>query len=147
MAVYVTTADVDALIGSDVRKALFSDTDDPADYSSTFFDAQVLMASAVIRSAALNSGYETGATTTSDIVKLAALGQLLMMAYGRKSQAIPDQFATAINLAEGIRSGQIPIPDLTPTARDAVGGNSFTESDPTIEGSRPQVFGNLRNLR
>lgn|SRR5574343_386117 len=136
---YITSADVDAMIGSGRRQALF--TDPGGSYSSANFVRVCELASAVVRAAAHEAGYTSlGESTTNDQVILAALGQFLMMSYGRKGEAVPDQFAAAVHLAEAIRSGNVPIVGISPSTGTAIGGSSFTESDADVDGARVQLF-------
>lgn len=134
---YIDATFIDQRMSDDVRQALF---DDGSGYQSSYLTALIEDADAVVDAALANAGYSTGLVTPPQLVKLASFGQFLAQAYGRKGLKVPDQFLTFVNLAEGIRSGAVPVPSMTPTARDAVGGVSFSESSSTITSARPQVF-------
>ena len=136
-ASYIDATYVDAFISAGRRQKLFTD---PAvgSYTASFFTQQVTSASELVKSAAKTAGYVLGDSTSDEVVKLATFGQLIMMAYGRKNEAVPEQFATAVNLAAAVRNGDLPLTS-SPTSRDAVGGVSFLEQGTS---ERPAVFTN-----
>lgn len=139
-AIYIDSTYVDGYLGTDRRQALFNDG---SGYVSTYFDQLVLSASDLVKAAALNAGYTLGDTTTSQTVKTATFGAFLMLAYGRKDQPVPEQYATTVNLIEAIRTGAVPLPGVEPDGATAIGGADFTETSTSIssaDGSRPQVF-------
>ena len=139
-ACYISSSDVDAFIGIVRRQALFNDQVSVG-YVDNNFIRITQMASAVVKSAAHNAGYTSLADSSDDDdVKLATIGQFLLMAYGRKGEAVPEQFASAINMAEAIRKGDLELTGLTVNARDAVGGNKWTESSTSITNAAIQIF-------
>lgn len=142
-AAYIDTTFVDRHIGQDARLALF---DDGAGYEAATLTALINTASAILKAALQNAGYSPGDSTTSDLVKIATFGQFVLMAYGRKGLKVPDQFATSVALAEGIRSGAVPVPDTDPSTRDGVGGVLFTDSSDTTSTGKPAIF-SRDNLR
>lgn len=131
-AAYIDSTYVDNAIGSGVRAAYVD---------STALTQLINAASAVVKSAAKNSGHALGDTTSDDLVKLATFGVMLPMLYGVKGSKVPDQFLVAVNIADSVITGKLPLLETTPSAETAVGGNSFTESDATATDSVPQIFG------
>lgn len=140
-AAYIDATYIHAFISQGRLEDLF--TDPGGSYTASYLTQQISASSELIKSAAKNAGYTLGDTTTDENVKLATFGQLLMMAYGRKGEAVPEQFATAVNLAAAIRSGDWPLTS-TPNARDAVGGVKFSETTSTVSGSRHPVFNRIK---
>lgn len=132
---YITTTDVAAIMGSDVLAGLFTDN---GIMSTAARDRALELASTLARASAKNAGYNTGDQndgTGSEMVKALSLSAFVQMAYGRKQQTAPEATMSIIGaLIEAARTGDLPIPDLSPSAQDAVGGVRFTDS--TSVGSR-----------
>jgi len=129
------------LIGKDLQRSLFA-TDGA--YSPAMFSQHVASATAIVRAALLNSGYTPpGDSTTNETLKLAVFGQLVRSAYQRPgiNLTIPDAWSVYLGLADAIVTGELRIPDLTPSDAGAVGGMEFSEADSTVAASRPQIFG------
>jgi hypothetical protein len=101
----------------------------------------IAMASALVDTALVNAGYEVP-TSANDTVKLATLGAMLPLIYGgRAGIQVPEGLATqAVGLWKAMATGEVQIPGMTPTARDAVGGVKFTDSSTSSTSSRPVVF-------
>ena len=138
-AAYLSTDDVDALIGADVRQALF--TTPSVAYSSTHFTRVNQMASAIVKSAAKNAGYTLGDTTTDDVVVTATLAEFIKMAPANRKgiavgKAFVDQYGGTM---EAIRSGQLPL-GSGPDTVQGVGGSTFSETDPTAEDTYAPVL-------
>jgi len=145
---YITTTDVAAIMGSDVLTGLFTDN---GTLSTAARDRALELASTLARASAKNAGYDTGDQndgTGSEMVKALSLSAFVQMAYGRKQQTPPEATMSIIGaLIEAARTGDLPIPDLSPSAQDAVGGVRFTDS--TSLGSRyAPIFtgGRLRSV-
>jgi hypothetical protein len=141
---YFTSADIAAIMGSDVLGALFTDADV---LSTTARDRAMELASTMARASALNAGYELGDQndgTGVEMAKAIALSAFVQLAYGRKQQSPPESTMAIIGaLIEAARVGDLPIPDLAASAQGAVGGVRFTDS--TSVGSRfAPVFTNGR---
>ncbi len=132
-AVYLTSADIDALVGTDVRTALFVD-----DTGNTHLARCIQLASAVIKSAAHRAGYTgLGDTTTDEQVIAATLGQFLVLMYNRKQQRVPPEFFEVVNMATEIREGRLPLLGLTAsTTSAAAGGAAFSETNSSVSGAR-----------
>lgn len=137
-ASYVATADVDALIGSERRQALWSNESEV--YQSAEYERAVELASEKVRIACKAAGYTLGDSTTDDSVKLATVGQLLLMGYGRKGERVPDQFAAEVSLMEAIRLGHVHLSSTAADGFDGVGGSKFSESRTSITTSAPRIF-------
>lgn len=135
---YIDTAYIDALIGgAAVRRALFTDD---GTYSATA-DATVLAAAQSIVDSAISYALEIPVPLSGaipEIVKLATLGQYLYAAHGRRGMPIPEQWASWVGFAEGIRTGTIPVPELAAAPGEALGGITASETDERVGGSKPQ---------
>lgn len=135
---YIDSDYIDALIGgSAVRQRLFTDS---GVYSSTA-DAAVLTAAQAVVDSALSYALEVSVPlsgTIPEIVKLATLGQYLHAAYGRKTLPVPEQWAAWVGFAEGIRAGQVAVPELAADLEEALGGMTASETDESVEGNRAQ---------
>lgn len=146
---YITADDFDALVGADVRQSLW---DDGSGYDSAVFNRSAEFASVLARAAAENAGYTTSATetdgsTSDDMTKMLALSALVRMGYSRKQLSVPPDLLELIGgLLEAARTGDLPIPDLSPTERDAVGGVKFTNSSATAASGKPPIFADLHKL-
>lgn len=144
---YIAAADVDALIGTKTRQALFTDDDAGSSYDSTEFDRACELASIIARAACENAGYTTGTSTTNDMVVVAALAVFLKFAFGRKGQSVPEAFATILDgIPEGVRQGLVPLPGLDPDAYEGVGGVKFTDPSATSSTGKPRIMGGLRKI-
>lgn len=134
---WIDTDDVDDLIGEDVRLAVAP--------VSAVFDSHERGARARVQAALLAAGYETGPTIsdldddTQALLKELVLGQWVLRAYhGRKGFAIPPSIVDTFHMLRDIRSGDTPVPGLTPTTIGGVGG--FEGSATTGATGRPQMF-------
>lgn len=134
---WIDSDDVDALIGEDVRLAVAPDNDT--------FDRHERGARARVQSALLAAGYTTTATLTdldeptTDLLVELCVGQWVLRAfYGRKGFVIPPSIVDTFHMLRDVRSGDMPIPGLTPSIVGGVGGFAASETEGT-EG-RPQVF-------
>lgn len=132
---YITTTDVAAVMGSDVLAKLYTDS---GTYDTAARDRAMELASTLARAAALNAGYDLGDSSSGSGVEMAkalALSAFVQMSYGRKQLDVPPATLGIIGaLIEAARTGDLPIPELDPTAQDAAGGVRFTDS--TSTGSR-----------
>lgn len=126
---YITTTDIAAIMGSDVLAALFTDNG-TADTAAR--DRAMELASTMARASAQNAGYDLGEQndgTGVEMAKAIALSAFVQLAYGRKQQTPPESTMAIIGaLIEAARVGDLPIPDLSPDAQDAVGGVRFTDT-------------------
>ena len=142
---YIDTDDMDALVGEDVRQALFTDESDSGAYNSTKFARAAAMATDIVRAACLNAGYaDPGTTTSIELLKAATLGAMIDWAF-RRRQEVPGEYAYLIALPEAIRTGEVPVPGLTPDAQNAPGGVRFTDSSTTSSTGKPSRFKDLRD--
>lgn len=134
---FIDTDYVDNAIGSDVRSNVAPD--------SNAFDQFEAMARAKVKAACAFAGYELGDTTTNDMVKMLTLGQWVWIAYGaRKGLEVPGAILDSLRLLDGVRQGEVPIPGLTPSSRDGVGGTKFSTTSTNVASSvdtRPRMFG------
>ncbi len=144
---YITTADVDAVMGSDVLGALFTDA---GTLDTAARDRALELASTLARASAKNAGYDLGDQsdgTGVEMAKALALSAFVQLAYGRKQQTPPEATMAIIGaLIEAARVGDLPIPDMTPDARGAVGGVRFTDSTSTSSAYTPVFVGRLRGV-
>lgn len=110
---------VNRALGEETTRKLAPTDDDFMQYES--------QARAVVRSAAQAAGYTLGETTNIELIKLATLGQWYLFAGGlRHGLELPPALQQSINLLEGIRTGTIPIPGMTPSTSAGVGGVKFS---------------------
>ncbi|AKF08885.1 hypothetical protein [Sandaracinus amylolyticus] len=141
MPAYIETSYIDAFIGGQaVRERLF--TDDGV-YNAAA-DAVVLAAAQAVVDSAISFALEVSVPlsgTIPEVVKLATFGQYVLKAHGRKRIAVPEQWRVEVNLAEGIRSGAVAIPELAADLEEAIGGITASESDASVEGSKPLHLG------
>lgn len=138
MAPYIDATYIGAFIPSNVLVSLFVD-DGVADTGDAKRTAVIAAAQSVV-DAALVSALEITvplSDTVPEIVKQATLGQFALLAYGRKAIQVPEQFSIAIGLAEGIRSGKLSVPELAADTEAAIGGIIASETDESVEGSKP----------
>ena len=119
---------------------------DAAVVGITGVSATVLFESAtsVIQTAMRNSGYSPPSDEPADaeeFVKLATLGcyRELLASVPEGSIPLPENWSTHPSKIAyaAILSGDAKLA-ATPTVADAVGGAQFSESDPDVDGSRPQ---------
>ena len=137
---FLTTDDVDAVIGEDVRIALFSET---GTYSSDKFDRLSELSSTFARSAMLSAGYRVNDNgDVDDMTKNVTLAVLVRLAYGRRQQEPPpDIIAILTPMANMIISGDLPLPDRAPSIEGAVGGHAWSDT-----GALPPRIKDLRRL-
>lgn len=127
----LTSGYVDLAIGTATRLALAPSTAAFAQY-----ETQGRMA--VIAKAAV-AGYVIATNSANDKVKELVLGQWYVKALGwRKGMQLPPNVAISVNELEQVQNGVLPIPGMTPTSRDAVGGVKFSSTSTTT--GRPQYF-------
>ncbi|MCP5045199.1 MAG: hypothetical protein GY944_29585 [bacterium] len=145
---YCTAADFDGAFDGHLRLRSFLDTATPPAYSSTVFDRAIELATQMVRSYAVTSGYKGGLPDTTDPdtdgveddLRIATVGILGMLAYGRQHTTPPDHVLTMIEtMTSGIRNGDFPL-DLPTTDATAVGG--ILSTDTSSSGS-PSIFGDL----
>lgn len=142
---YIDVTYVDAMIGLGLRASLF---DDGSGYEAAKFDVVVAAAEARVRGALRTAGYEPpndAALAALDAeqrnnIKAAVLGAFIATAYGRRQIPVPQEYMDQVMLVANIKSGDLRFPGLVFTPRDGVGGVLFSESDETVDGSRPQIF-------
>ena len=142
---YIAVADVDGLLERTVWQSLFTEQGGSYDAAAVIrFTRCSQLASMIARTALENAGYSPGEATTNDGVIMTALSVFLQMAYGRKKLAMPEALQPLLlALPEGVRIGEVPIPDLDPDAQDGVGGVAFTDS---TSSGRPAIMTQLRDV-
>jgi len=128
---WFTSAELDDFIGSGTRAALDgSDTDT--------FDQFEAQARATVQSVLISQGYTVGTTTTNTFVKMLAMGQwYLFAASTRKGIEMPESVKQIIGMLNAVFEGRLPIPGLTPSAADGVGGVKASSSSETSDVGRP----------
>lgn len=143
---YLDTDDFDALVDGRVRLVLFDDTaaEDGNGYSPALFTRTCQIASIRARAAMERAGYDPGASTTEDGVKMVALAALVALAYGRKGREVPlsTQEILAGILAD-VGVGDVPIPGLSPSADQGIGGVETTSQSTTSTSGKPSIFNDL----
>lgn len=140
-AAYIDSDDVDAAITAAVRAALFADDSDSGAGAGTFFTDLIQKASERVKQACHRAGYTSlGNTTTSQQVQRMALAAFLALAYNRQQQQLPEAFYEDFNDIERVRTGQLPITDLTSVNNAGVGGHKFSETNSSVSGARFNIF-------
>ena len=143
MSAYIDIAYIRKSIGTEEANNLTGSDSDVQ-------DQLIAQASALMDSVLSNAGYATPlsgtVSTYPDLVKMGTLGAFLPLAYGRKGLAVPEQLLVHTNVFSAIRTGDLEIPGLSPSARDAVGGVKFTDSSTTTTSGKPRIFRNLRKV-
>lgn len=145
---YITTTDVAAYVDSTVITGLYTDN---GVVQTAALTRALELASTLARASAKNAGYDTGEQndgTGSEMVKALAISAFVQGAYGRKQQTPPEATMSIIGaLIEAARTGDLPIPDLSPSAQDAVGGVRFTDST-SLDSRYAPIFtgGRLRSV-
>ena len=143
MSVHITEAELRIALGTN-----FSDA-----AKGTETDAIVTIigwGSALVDGALINAGYTPPSTSAGNessapnLVKMATIGAVATMMFGKNGLKLPAELNVFGNTFTALATGDLPIPDLTPNAANAVGGVAFTESDEDVSGSKPKVFGTLR---
>ena len=106
-------------------------------------------ATAKVRAAILHSGYSPPSVAelatldnSGPLLKLATLGALLPMLYGRQGQEVPPQFNGEVGTWGNLAAGSLPLEDLAPQSGDGVGG-SRTKTASTVDSDPDPVFANL----
>lgn len=132
----ITAGYVDRAIGTSTRIALVGTA---AGTGSAFaqFEAQ---ARSVVAAKAQIKGYSIGTSSTNDFVRLLVLGQWYFFAGGmRKGLEVPPAIADAINKLDEVSRDEnaLPIPGLSPSTDDGIGGVQFSAS---TTGARSQRF-------
>lgn len=144
MSYHVSTTEVERAIGANAEDAL-SDSD------ADTIDQVIQYASSLVDAALINAGYTPPATLKADpsaavdLVKMATIGAVVAQLYGRKGIKPPESLNVFGATFNAIVDGTLTIPGMTPSAEKAVGRVDFTESDSTVSGSKPKIFGGLRS--
>ncbi len=125
---WFTAGDVDAAFGQETRLALVGS----ATTSGSSFALFETWARGDVQSAAHVAGYSISDDETSDTVKRLAMAAWYSMAAGaRKGHPVPDRIKEDLYRLEQLRTGEYPIPDLTPSERDGIGGVKFSATSGT----------------
>lgn len=115
----IDTDYVDNAIGADVRAQVAPTT--------PIFDQYEEQARVTVQAAAQVAGYTIADDSANATVKLLVLGQWVLLAYQlQKGLDVPPAIRTYLNWLELIRSGDMPIPGLTPSSRDGIGGTKWS---------------------
>ena len=105
----------------------------------------IAAASAKVDMALKNAGYPIPASAGDD-VQIITLGAMLPDLYGRKGLTVPEKFAESVAFWRAVATGEMQLTSIDPAPRGGVGGVEFTESDPDISDSRPNVMAGLRKV-
>lgn len=138
---FLTTTYVDALLGNKVRVALFTDGET---YKTAAFVGTAQAATASIQQAIKSAGYAVPTSTTDEYIKLATLGEFVVMAYGRldkKAKLPEDWYKSPMGRARAdILSGDA---ELSLEVSVVGGHGGISSSDYTSEvsnGGHPTIF-------
>lgn len=135
---YLSSTYIQAALGSGYEAAVIA-------ISGVDRNVLIEQATSLIQAAMRNNGYAPPATQDPDdveeLVKLGTLGcyRELLASIPEGSIPLPEGWSTnpAKLTYAAILSGDARL-SATPTVANAVGGWSMTESDPDVDGSRPQ---------
>lgn len=129
----IDTSYVDNAIGTALRITVAP--------STAAFNQYEEQARAVVQAAAQVAGYSVGNTSDNATVQLLALGQWYRFATGlRKGIEIPEPIQASIDQLALVRTGDLPIPGMSPSTRDGIGGVKFSDTDENSDSGRPQYF-------
>lgn len=139
---YLTSTYLDEALGSDKVTAL---TPTSAERDRLIAQAEAECESALLMGgysiATPPSAYDASASDCPEVVKLAAFGAWLELAYGRNDLELPEVFGAYVRKIDDIRAGKIEINGVTKATARAVGGVLFSDSTSGLSTSRPARFG------
>ena len=147
MSYHLSDAELRTALGANAVTGLSDDNRD-----GMTVDQIITWGSALVDAAILNAGYtppesdKCDNAEVQDLVKMATVGAIVAMLWGRKGLAPPESLNVFGSTFNELYAGNLRIPGLTPNARDAVGGVSFSSSDSRDPNGRPQIFGVLRKV-
>lgn len=129
---FLTIGTVNLAIGTATRSALCN---------TAGFVAFEAMARAEVQSAAQVAGYSLGNTSTNGMVQWLTLGQwYVKAAMLRKGIEPPEMIRASIADLELVRKGEKPIPGVTPSTEDGIGGTQFSSTSEDDADGRIQHF-------
>ena len=129
---YLTIGYVNVALGTATRSALAN---------TAGFALYEKMARAEVQSAAQVAGYSLGNTSTNDMIQWLTLGQWYLFAGGLKKGLQPSEFVQrSIETLELVRKGEKPIPGVTPSTEDGIGGTQFSSTSEDDADGRIQHF-------
>jgi hypothetical protein len=130
---YLSTGYVDAALGTATRIAIA-----PTTAGFVIFEGQ---ARAAVQAAAQVAGYSLGNTSTNDMVRLLALSQFFYFAgsfrKGIEPPPIVKEWFAKLDL---VRTGEYPIPGLSPSTEDGIAGSQFSSTAEDDSEGRVQYF-------
>lgn len=130
---YLTAGYLDLIIGTATRTALAANT--------AAVSAFEKLARAEVQAAAQVAGYSIGNTSTNDMVQWLTAAEWFRLAGGlKKGIVVPDAVQVALEDLKLVREGKKPIPGLTPSTEDGIGGTKFSDTSETSSSARVQYF-------
>lgn len=130
---HITSGYVDLAVGTATRVALSP--------STSAFVIHEGMARAAVNASAQVAGYSLGNTSTNDMVRLLTLSQWFHFAGGfRRGIDPPPVVREYFDKLTELREGKWPLPGLTPSTEDGIGGVQFSASTATATSGRVQHF-------
>lgn len=140
---YITDTILSLTIGA-------SKLDDLTDAGDASVLAQLIdLASADVESALQVGGYasavpasvyDASASDCPNVIKLAAIGAFMQLAYGRNDLEIPEAFRTYLGKLASLRNGEIEIPGLSVNTSRAVGGIVSSDTTSSSPDAKPPIF-------
>lgn len=85
--------------------------------------------------------YASDASDCPAVIKLAAFGAWLELAYGAADRELPENYRAHVRKLEDLRTGTIEIAAAARSVLRGTGGVGFSESSVDVDGSKPQIFG------
>lgn len=92
-----------------------------------------------------STNYNATAIDCPRLIKLAAFGAWLELAYGANDLELPEEYGAYVKKIEEIRAGKLEIPGVAAkSVARSIGGIQTTETNPSVSGARPAVFSRSR---
>jgi hypothetical protein len=130
---FLTSGYVDLAVGTSTRVALSPTT--------SAFVIHEGMARAAVQASAQVAGYSLGNTSTNDMVRLLTLSQWFHFAGGfRRGIDPPPVVREYFDKLTELREGKWPLPGLTPSTEDGIGGVQSSSTNESDAEARVQYF-------
>lgn len=130
---FISSGYVDIAIGTNTRLALAA--------TAGAFDQFERMARARVTAACQVAGYSLATSSSNDMLQYLTLGQWYVVAGGlRKGIEPPAAIADSLWQLDQVRKGDMPIPGLSPSQTNGIGGHVFTTTSTYSSNARVPRF-------
>lgn len=138
---YIDLAYLNAQLGASTVASLSRD--------SAGLNQMIRSAESIVDGAMKAGGYSRRTATstigdTPELVKTAVFGQWMMLSNASHAINVREQYADALGLLDDIRNGILEIDGEQKSTVRGPGGVTFSNSNPSSEGSRAQMFSRKR---